>query len=576
MTAVKTVRVAAAQFAAGEDVAKNWATCLRTIDHAADGKADLVVLPEFSNHASWYEDQKHCHKVAVDLDGDFLAAIGERARRHRMHIVVNCTVRRAHDAVTATSILLDDQGQRLATSDKQVLIGHENDFLRRAETTCPIVETKLGRLGLYACMDGVICETPRGLALSGADILCNSLNSFALDEASLHVPVRAAENHVFVVAANKCGPLIPDALLEPVSVATSIPVKFLNGAGESQIVAPDGRVLAMAPREGETVVFADIDPRQARDKRRPDGTDRFAVRRPELYAPIGEDPGARPSDPGRAAATLEVAVVTPRSTGAAAVSEVAELVAQVTAEGAMLVVLPELFCFEGGIVADPIDGLGRSQLAIDALAAACKRGARVVASLVTHDGGNHRLSGVVLGAEGLEWAQPMIHRSQRHPWATPGDALRTVDLPWGRLAVLPGSDAIQPEAARILAIAGAEVLAVPFAPQEAWELATGLVERSAENRLCLVAATEPGPLGTSLVTTLEEDFTVMTPWKSRPFDGLLSYPIVKRAPAEASSVFRVTVHPERAHNKVVSRRTDLVRGRPWQLAQAMTKRASHV
>jgi predicted amidohydrolase len=463
----------------------------------------------------------------------------------------------------------------LAASDKQVLIGHENDFVRRAETTCPIVETRLGRLGLYACMDGVICETPRGLALSGADILCNSLNSFALDEASLHVPVRAAENHVFVVAANKCGPLIPEALLEPVSAATSIPVKFLNGAGESQIVAPDGRVLAMAPREGEAMVFADIDPRQARDKRRPDGTDRFAVRRPELYAPIGEDPDARPSAVGRAAATLDVAVITPRSTGAAAVSEVAELVAKVTADGALLVVLPELFCFEEGIVADPIDGLGRSQLAIDALAAACKRGAHVVASLVTHDGGNHRLSGVVIGAEGLAWAQPMIHRSQRHPWATPGDALRTVDLPWGRLAVLPGADAIQPEAARLLAIAGAEVVAVPFAPQEAWELATGLIERSAENRLCLVAATASGPLGTSLITTLEEDFTVMTPWKSRPFDGLLSYPIVKRAPAEGSSVFRVTIHPERAHNKIVSRRTDLVRGRPWQLAQAMTKRASH-
>jgi predicted amidohydrolase len=513
--------------------------------------------------------------VAVDLDGDFLAAIGERARRHHLHIVVNCTVRRGNDVVTATSILFDDQGQRLAASDKQVLIGHENDFLRKAETTCPIVETKLGRLGLYACMDGVICETPRGLALSGADILCNSLNSFALDEASLHVPVRAAENHVFVVAANKCGPLIPEALLEPVSAATSIPVKFLNGAGESQIVAPDGRVLVMAPRERENVVFADIDPRQARDKRRPDGTDRFAVRRPELYAPIGEDPGARPIAEQRAAATLEVAVVTPRSTGAAAVEEIANLVAKVTAEGAELVVLPELFCFEGGVVTNPIDGLGRSQLAIDALAAACQRGARVVASLVTHDGGNHRLSGVVIGAEGLEWAQPMLHRSQRHAWVTPGDALRTHDLPWGRLAVLPGADAIQPEAARLAAIAGAEVLAVPFAPLEAWELATGLVERSAENRLCLVAATEPGRLGASLVTTLEEDFTVMTPWKSRPFDGLLSFPIVKRAPSETSSIFRATVHPARAHNKVVSRRTDLVAGRPWHLAAAITKRASH-
>jgi predicted amidohydrolase len=423
-------------------------------------------------------------------------------------------------------------------------------------------------------MDGVICETARGLALSGADILCNSLNSFALDEARLHVPVRAAENHVFVVAANKCGPLIPETLLEPVSAATSIPVRFLNGAGESQIVAPDGRVLAMAPREGEAVVFADIDPRKARDKRRPDGTDRFAVRRPELYAPIGEDPVGRAPGERLAAASLEVAIVIPRTVGAAAVTEVAELVAAVTADGVELVVLPELFCFEGGAVTDPIHALGRSQLAIDTLAAACQRGARVVASLVTHDGGNHRLSGVVIGAEGMEWAQPMLHRCLRHGWATPGNALRTLDLPWGRLAVLPGADSIEPEMARLLAIAGAEVLAVPLAAQESWELATGLVERSAENRLCVVAATEKGPLGSSLITTLEEDFTVMTPWKSRAFDGLLSYPIVTRAVDDAQ-VIRATVHPSRARNKVVSHRTDLVTGRPWQLAQAITRRAFH-
>jgi predicted amidohydrolase len=575
MTAGKTVRVAAVQFAAGDDVAQNGSTCLAMIDRAAEGKADLAVLPEFANHASWYDDHAHCRRVAVDLDGEFLAAIGERARRHRMHIVVNCTVRRGDDAVSATSILFDDQGQRLAASDKQVLIGHENDFLRRAIVPCPVVETRLGRIGLYACMDGVICETPRALALSGADILCNSLNSFALDEASLHVPVRAAENRVFVVAANKCGPLIPEALLEPVSKATSIPVRFLHGAGESQIVAPDGRVLAMAPREGETVVFADIDPRQARDKRRPDGTDRFAVRRPELYAPIGQDPASQTAPAHPAAANLDVAVVLPRQAGVAAVAEVTELIAAATEDGVELVVLPELFCFEKGIVTDPIHALGRSQHAIDAIAGACKRGAHVVASLVTHDGGHHRLSGVVIGAQGVEWSQPMLHRCKRHEWAAPGDTLRTHDLPWGRLAVLPGDDSIQPETSRLAAIAGADVLAVPFAVQEAWELTTGLLERAAENRLCVVAATEQGPLGASRIATLEEDFTVMTPWKNRPFDGLLSYPVVTGSADASGRVIRGTVHPSRAHNKVVSHRTDLVAGRPWQLAQAITKKAIH-
>ena len=38
-----------------------------------------------------------------------------------------------------------------------------------------------------------------------------------------------------------------------------VPGDMLAGAGESQIVAPDGTVVARGPREGEAVVTADID-----------------------------------------------------------------------------------------------------------------------------------------------------------------------------------------------------------------------------------------------------------------------------------------------------------------------------
>ncbi len=95
-------------------------------------------------------------------------------------------------------------------------------------------------------MDGVINETPRMLAVEGAQVLLNSLNSFALDEASLHVPVRAVENRVWVVAANKVGPLVPERSIAAVAERVGVPVERLHGAGESQIVAPDGTVVAIA------------------------------------------------------------------------------------------------------------------------------------------------------------------------------------------------------------------------------------------------------------------------------------------------------------------------------------------
>ena len=237
---METVRVAAAQFEIGTDVAENLNTCCRMIDESAKVRPHLLVLPEFCNHLSWYRDREHSYEVAVDLDGAFLQALASKAREHSLYLMVNCTVRRAPDVVTGTNILLDPQGAQIAVTDKQVLMGNENNFLSKASTCAPILDLPFGRVGMYSCMDGVIYETPRGLAVRGAQILLNSLNSFALDEGSLHVPVRAAEHKVFVVAANKVGWLVPSELAPIVAERVKVAPEQLQGGGESQIVAPDG------------------------------------------------------------------------------------------------------------------------------------------------------------------------------------------------------------------------------------------------------------------------------------------------------------------------------------------------
>ncbi len=75
------VRVAAAQFGAGQDVDQNLATCLKAIDQAAECQPDFLVLPEFSNHCSWYDNKEHCYKVSVPVGGPFLNTIAEKAKR---------------------------------------------------------------------------------------------------------------------------------------------------------------------------------------------------------------------------------------------------------------------------------------------------------------------------------------------------------------------------------------------------------------------------------------------------------------------------------------------------------------
>lgn len=564
----ETVRVAAVQFAVGEDMAANLATALRMIDQAAADGAQLIVLPEFSNHCAWFRDTDHAFEQAVMLEGDFVRAIGERAKRHGAWIVVNCTVRRRNNAVTGSNILLAPDGKVAATSDKQVLMGNENTFLERATSNSPITDTPLGRIGLFSCMDGVMSETPRGIALRGAQIMCNTLNSFANDEASLHIPVRAAENKVFVVAANKVGPLVPATMVNVVAGKLHIAPERLSGAGESQIVAPDGTVLAIGPRDGEAVVIADIDVSLANNKTRPDGTDVFAARRPELYAPMAQEPRPRQRPPG--ASDLAVAVIQPALDGD--VLGTAATVAQAARDGARLIVLPELFHLPGRQVADTAAAVAASDFAVNALRMSLWGTDSVAATSVVARGadGQIRHMGVLVSGTGVLRLQPQLHKVARHGWVTAwGSGILPIDLPWGRLALVVGDDAIYPETFRLAVLQDCDAVALPFQVAEEWEVRTGLIERAAENRLSVVAATRPAAAGASLVIAPDRDFTLWTPW-TRPFNGDINKPAVTRAAAGAG-ITTATVHPDTAANREVTLRTNVVESRPWNLLDAIVK-----
>ncbi len=567
-----SVRVAAGQCAIGSDLQENLTTCLRVLDKAAACGPDLIVLPEFANHLSWYDGAEHCYEVSLELDGDWLGAIAAKAKELQAYIVIGATLRRPDHKVSGSNILFDRDGKILLVADKQVLIGHENDFITPASEVAPITETDIGRLGLYMCMDGVINETPRSLGLRGAQILCNSLNSFAPDEGSLHIPVRAPENRVFVVAANKVGLLVPAEQAEAVSAATNIPVSFLGGAGESQIVAPDGTVLAMAKTKQEEVVFADIDPAQADSKLRPDGTDVFKSRRPELYAALAQNPAEQPELIFNGAADLNAAMIQLVNNDASAIAEAVELIRSAQAGGAQIIALPAVFCT--GI--PPQEGLAAaaalSEQAITAIADVLDGDTWVTTSLVRASDGGYQHAAVVIGAKGVIHSQGQVHRSERFAWSELADEFAVIDLPVGRLAVMCSDDTIYPEAFRLVALQATEIVAVPLIAQERWEFTTGLIERAAENRLNILVAAQPSVLGNSFAGALHEDFTIFTEWKSRTFDGVLTYPMITEAGAE-DAITTAVLHPANAANKVVSHRTHLLNNRPWWLLDALT--ASH-
>jgi predicted amidohydrolase len=519
------------------------------IDTAAQHKPGIIVTPEFINHILWFEDIEHCWRVSLDLDSDFLKAIGAKAKEYNCYIKVNVTLRRTHPKVTGTNILFDPHGNQIAVTDKQILMGNENNYLTPATEPAQIINTPFGNLGMYCCMDGVIPEPARALAVRGAHILLNSLNSFAHDEASLHIPVRSGENKVFVVAANKIGGLVPPHMAQAVADRLKIPADAIAGAGESQILAPDGTLLAKAPKLGEAAIYADIEVDDAQNKLRPDGTDILASRRPPLYNPIADSPSPRLTPAG--AASITAAVYQSRFTH---FTNIAEEVKDV-----QLLVIPELLGIDDmsfRVTTDEITHLIQNAL---------KDSDCVVATSIRE---NDSHIGILISKDGILLRQPQLHACGRHPWATTlGDQLNVIDIPWGRLAIVVGGDAIYPEVFRLAVLQDVDVVAVPTKVLESWEMTTGFLERSAENRMNVVVATQPSGVGTSAIFALDKDFTLWTQWE-KPFDGNINYPLITRAP-NTSGLTKATIYPALASNKVISQKTNLVENRPWWLAKGI-------
>lgn len=131
-------------------------------------------------------------------------------------------------------------------------------------------------VGMNICYDSGFPEASRCLMLAGADLIVLPTNwpPGAECMAEHAIPTRAMENAVYFAAVNRVG--------------TERGFRFI---GRSSICAPNGDVLAIASASEEQVLYADVDPARARNKRivrvpSKHVIDRAADRRPEMYGPL--------------------------------------------------------------------------------------------------------------------------------------------------------------------------------------------------------------------------------------------------------------------------------------------------
>ncbi len=244
------------------------------VEAAIQGRTfDLLVLPELFNTGYSFRDRDEAQSLAEPFpDGETTQRLLAWSAQTGGMIVAGYAERDGDRLFNAAAIVAN--GQPLGSYRKIHLFGFERECFDPGDGPFPVHEHKGLRVGTMICFDWIYPEAARVLALNGADVIAHPSNLVLPGWCQQAMLVRALENRVYTVTANRFG------------TEHREPRKALTFTGLSRIAGPDGKPLADAPEAGEAFVEAALETVRSRDKQAPSGNDLFAERRPEWYADL--------------------------------------------------------------------------------------------------------------------------------------------------------------------------------------------------------------------------------------------------------------------------------------------------
>lgn len=258
------------------------------IEQYGGSPVKLVVLPEylFTSYPGRISIPDFAARAGFAADGPEYAALGGIAQRLGLFIAGNAyeTDRAFPDFYFQTSFIVAPSGDVVLRYRRllSMFAPSPHDVLDRyidahgPDALFPVADTAIGRLAAIASEEILYPEIARVLAFKGAELFCHSSSEIGSPLATakdIAKRARAFENMAWVVSANTAG-------IE----GTAMPL--MSADGNSQVVAPSGKLLAQSG-SGETfTAFAEIDIEHSREQRRqPAMVNSLARQRPGLFAP---------------------------------------------------------------------------------------------------------------------------------------------------------------------------------------------------------------------------------------------------------------------------------------------------
>ena len=253
---------------------QNLRRVLDWLEQAGRAGAKLVVFPECALTGYCFRSRDEAWPVAETVPGPSTEKVAAAAKELGCTVVLGM-LEREGDRLYNTAAVVTPQCILGSYRKLHLLCLGVDRFDSPGDKPYPVFDTPAGRIGVNICFDCSFPESGRVVKLQGAQILAIPTNWPLASDTWAHTPiVRATENHLIVVAADRVGE-----------------ERGFHFAGHSQIVDYEGRVLASAGESEETILYAEADPEAADRNRvvRVPGEyefDRIAGRRPEMYGAI--------------------------------------------------------------------------------------------------------------------------------------------------------------------------------------------------------------------------------------------------------------------------------------------------
>ncbi|HCE3203955.1 TPA: N-carbamoylputrescine amidase [Vibrio parahaemolyticus] len=283
----KVVKFAALQLMKSWDLEENLAKAKKAVREAAQNGAN-VILPQELFAAPYFckkQEAKYFELAEETANSHLIQEMSALAKELGVVIPVSY-FEKAGNTFFNSLVMIDADGTVLDNYRKSHIPDgpgySEKYYFSPGDTGFKVWQTKFGKFGAGICWDQWFPELARSLALHGAEAIFypTAIGSEPQDptlDSRDHwqrtMQGHSAANLVPVIASNRVGTEVDDG----------IETTFY---GSSFITDHTGAKIAEAPREGETIIYAEIDLAATAKARHAWGL--FRDRRPDLYTSVGK------------------------------------------------------------------------------------------------------------------------------------------------------------------------------------------------------------------------------------------------------------------------------------------------